>query len=177
MRKLQRDFLLGEWRRLALCAVGFLACVLILMRFSPKLAPRLPLLLAAIAAILAFAALRSAILARRAIGGLTDVALYTLENEYAAPHPVGRLWQGEIHLLHSFVVCRSRGRLLILPIHRIARVEHRFDRIGMQKLPFAKFVLDNGQTLSVGFAPSHPADSDAVFAWLAKRLKEEHLAP
>ena len=99
--------------------------------------------------------------------GVTDILL--LEREYAAPHPVCRVWQGEIHLLPGILVCRSGGRLLFLPVDRIERVEERFDRIGLRRLPAMKFVMDTGRTVSIGCSPRHPEDARAVFAWFAGR--------
>ena len=173
MEKIKKDFILGEFRRLALCAAGFAICLFILMRFSPQLAAYQPLPWLAVAAILVLAGLRSVMLARTGIGGLTDSDIYLLEKEYLADHPVYRVWQGEIHLLPSFIVCRNRGRLLFIPLHKIERVERRFDRIGMRKVPFAKFILDTSQSISIGFSPNHAKDSEAVYTWLAARIGKE----
>lgn len=170
MRKIKEDFMLKELRRLVLCAAGLVACSLVLLRYYSKLAPCLPLLLFGIAAIIGLAGLRSAILVRIAASNLTDNDIYLLEKEYTASHPVYKVWQGEIHLMQSFIVCRNRGRLFFIPIHKIIRVERRFDRIGMQKIPFAKFVMDTDQSIAVGFSPNHSKDSEAVFAWLIKRM-------
>ena len=112
-------------------------------------------------------------LARTVIGGLTDSDIYLLEKEYLADHPVYRVWQGEINLLPSFIVCRNRGRLLFIPLHKIERVERRFDRIGMRKVPFAKFILDTSQSISIGFSPNHAKDSEAVYTWLAERIGKD----
>ncbi|MCI9456028.1 MAG: hypothetical protein HFE44_03500 [Oscillospiraceae bacterium] len=173
MEKIKKDFILGEFRRLALCAAGFAICLFILMRFSPQLAAYQPLPWLAVAAILVLAGLRSVMLARTGIGGLTDSDIYLLEKEYLADHPVYRVWQGEIHLLPSFIVCRNRGRLLFIPLHKIERVERRFDRIGMRKVPFAKFILDTSQSISIGFSPNHAKDSEAVYTWLAERIGKD----
>lgn len=170
MGKIKKDFMMKELRRLLLCAIGFAVCSLVLWRCYPKLASCKLLLLLGIVAILAFAALRSAIQARAAISHLTDNDIYLLDQEYTASHPVYKVWQGEIHLLQSFIVCRNRGRLLFIPIHKIERVERRFDRVGMQKIPFAKFIMDTDRSIAIGFSTNHAKDSEAVFAWLAKRL-------
>ena len=81
MEKIKKDFILGEFRRLALCAAGFAICLFILMRFSPQLAAYQPLPWLAVAAILVLAGLRSVMLARTGIGGLTDSDIYLLEKE------------------------------------------------------------------------------------------------
>ena len=170
MEKIKRDFILGELRRLALCGIGFALCLFILMRFSPKLAAYQPLLWLAVAAVLVLAGLRSAVLARTGTGGLTDSDVFQLEKEYPADHPIYKVWQGEIHLLPSFLVCRNRGRLLFIPVHKIERVERRFDRAGMGKIPFARFILDTNRSISIGFSPSHPKDCEAVYTWLGERI-------
>ena len=131
------------------------------------------MLLLGIVAIIALGALRSVMLARSATSNLTDNDTYLLDKEYTASHPVYKVWQGEIHLMQSFIVCRNRGRLLFIPIHKIERVEHRFDRIGMRKIPFAKFIMDTNQSIAIGFSPNHSKDSEAVFAWLAERLGKD----
>ena len=175
MRKLKLDFIAGELRRIALCAVGFVLCLLILSRFYQEFASlRLPLLLGA-AAVIALAALRAAMQLRAGMNGLNDSDVYVLEKEYQAPHPVYKVWQGDIHLLPSFIVCRNRGRLLLLPLHRIEKVEERFDRTAAGRIPFMRCTLDAGKSLSIGFSPSRPQDSDAVFAWLTQRLGGEKI--
>lgn len=173
MSKIKRDFLRRELGRLALCAAGFAVCLLVLLRYWPRGRDFLPLLLAGIAAILVLAALRSAVLAHISTRSLNDGDICILEREYAVPHPVYRVWQGEIHLLPGIIVCRNRGRLLFLPVDRIERVEERTERVGVQRVPFAKFIMDTGRTVSIGFSPRHPEDSGPVFAWLASRTGQK----
>lgn len=170
MKKVLRDFMWKEARRLALCGLGLAACLLVLARCSPGLASRRLWLALGIPAVIGLAALRSALLARAGAGGLTDQDIYLLEREYAGPHPVYRVWQGEVHLTESFLICRSRGRLLFLPLHRIERVERRFNRTAIGRIPLARFILDNGKSVAIGFSPNHSRDSEAVFLWLASRL-------
>mgnify|MGYP006957493881 CR=1 FL=1 len=169
MGKIQRDFLRGELRRLALCAAGFVLCLLVLLRCWSGGKERLPLLLAGIGAVLGLAALRAAAQAHAGQRELNDGDILLLEREYAAPHPVYRVWQGEIHLLPGILVCRSGGRLLFLPVDRSERGEERIDRIGLRRLPAMKFVMDTGRTVSIGCSPRHPEDARAVFAWFAGR--------
>lgn len=177
MGKIKKDFMLKELSKLLLCALGLAVCLLVLMRYYSKLAPYKPLLFLGIVAMIGLAALRSAMQARAATSNLTDVDTYSLEKEYTVPHPVYKVWQGEIHLMKDFIVCRSRGRLIFISIHNIERVERRSDRIGMRKIPFAKFIMNSGQTISVGFSPNHIKDSDAVFAWLSERLGKGKATP
>ena len=146
MGKIRRDFLRGELRRLALCAAGFGLCLLVLLRCWSGGKERLPLL-AGIGAVLGLAALRAAAQAHAGQRELNDGDILLLEREYAAPHPVCRVWQGEIHLLPGILVCRSGGRLLFLPVDRIERVEERFDRIGLRRLPAMKFVMDTERSM------------------------------
>lgn len=173
MGKIKKDFMLKELSRLLLCAIGLGVCLFVLLRYSSKMASYKPLLLLGIVAIIALAALRSVMLARSATSNLTDNDTYLLDKEYTVSHPVYKVWQGEIHLMQSFIVCRNRGRLLFIPIHKIERVEHRFNRIGMRKIPFAKFIMETNQSIAIGFSPNHSKDSEAVFAWLAERLGKE----
>lgn len=173
MREIKRDFLRRELGRLALCAAGFAICLLVLLRFWPRGKELLPLLLAGIAVVLGLAALRTAVQVHISTRALNDSDICLLEREYAAPHPVYRVWQGEIHLLPSIIVCRNRGRLLFLPVDRIERVEERASRAGLQRVPLAKFVLDSGQTVSIGFSPRHPEDSGPVFTWLTRQTGQK----
>ena len=152
---------------LALCAAGFGLCLLVLLRCWSGGKERLPLLLAVLGAVLGLAALRAAAQAHAGQRELNDGDILLLEREYAAPHPVCRVWQGEIHLLPGILVCRSGGRLLFLPVDRIEQVEERFDRIGLLRLPFVKLVMDTGRTVSIGLSPHCPEDGRAVLAWLA----------
>ena len=173
MGKIKKDFMLKELSKFVLYAIGLAVCAFVLLRCPPKLASYQPMLLLGIVAIIALGALRSVMLARSATSNLTDNDTYLLDKEYTASHPVYKVWQGEIHLMQSFIVCRNRGRLLFIPIHKIERVEHRFDRIGMRKIPFAKFIMDTNQSIAIGFSPNHSKDSEAVFAWLAERLGKD----
>ena len=177
MGKIKKDFMFKELQRQALCAAGLVVCLLVLLRYYARLAPYQLLLLLGVIAVVGLGALRSVVLARAATSDLTDLDTYTLEKEYTAAHPVYKVWQGEIHLMKSFLVCRNRGRLLFIPLHSVERVERRFDRIGMRRLPFAKFIMDSGRSVSVGFSPSHAKDSEAVFTWLAERLGKEKVTP
>lgn len=176
MEQIKKDFMLKELHKLLLCAIGLAVCAVVLLWYSPTLALYQPLLLLGIVAIIALAAVRSAMLARSATSNLTDNDTYLLDKEYPAPHPVYKVWQGEMHLMPNFIVCRNRGRLLFIPMHKIERVEHRFDRAGMRKIPFAKFVMDTNQSIAIGFSPNHPKDSEAVFSWLAERLGKEKIS-
>lgn len=173
MGKIKKDFILKELSRLLLCAIGLAVCSFVLLRYSSEMASYQPLLLPGIVVIIALAALRSAILARSATSNLTDNDTYLLDKEYTASHPVHKVWQGEIHLMQSFIVCRNRGRLLFIPIHKIERVEHRLNRVGMRKIPLAKFIMDTDRSIAIGFSPNHSKDSEAVFVWLAERLGKE----
>lgn len=170
MGKIKRDFLGKEFRRLSLCAVGLAVCLAILSRNYSKLAADLPLLFLAVAVMIGLAALRSFFYARAAIGALTDMEIYLLEKEYAAPHLVYRVWQGEMHLLKNFIVCRNRGRLLLIPIHKIERVKRCFNRVGALHIPSAKFIMEAGAPVVIGFSPSHGRDGEVIFAWLAGRI-------
>ncbi len=176
MGKIKKDFMLKELSKFVLYAIGLAVCAFVLLRYSPKLASYQPMLWLGIVAIIALGALRSVMLARSATSNLTDNDTYLLDKEYTASHPVYKVWQGEIHLMQSFIVCRNRGRLLFIPIHKIERVEHRFDRIGMRKIPFAKFIMDTNQSIAIGFSPNHSKDSEAVFAWLAERLGKDKVS-
>ncbi|MCI8623917.1 MAG: hypothetical protein HFG26_09680 [Provencibacterium sp.] len=173
MEKIKRDFMRREIRRLALCAAGLAACLFVLLRCYPAGISYGPRLLLGAAAVTGCAALRSALYVRAGMNALTDNDAFLLDREYAEPHPVYKVWQGEAHLLPSFIVCRSRGRLLFIPLDKIERVEQRFDRAGLQKIPFAKFIMDTGRSISVGFPLIPSKDSDAVFGWIAERIGSE----
>ena len=95
METIRRDFLRGELGRLARCAAGFAVCLLVLWYCWPQGRDPLPLLLAGVAGVLALAALRAAVQAGIAARDLNDGDLLRLSREYAAPHPVCRVWQGE----------------------------------------------------------------------------------
>ncbi len=173
MDKVKKDFIQKELSRFGILALVFAVCFLVLLRFASNLAPYQPLLLLGMAAIIALGALRSLVLAHSAMGNLTGHDTYLLDKEYTAPHPVYKVWQGEIHLMQSFIVCRNRGRLLFIPIHNMERVECRFNRTAMGKVPFAKFIMDTGKTFTIDFLPNRPKESQAIFEWITKRLGKE----
>lgn len=175
MRKIQIDFMRREMRRLALCAAGFAACLAVLWRCAPDSASRWPMLALGAAAVLLLAVMRFAARLRAATSGLAVFDADDLEREYAAPHPVCRVWQGELHLMPDILVCRSRGRLLLLPVHEIERVERRFDRVGLRKIPAARFVMDTDRTVRISFSPACPEEGARAFAWLAERIGEEKI--
>lgn len=173
MKAIKRDYMRKELRRLALCAAGLFACLGVLSWCYPRLAALQPLPLLGVTAVIALAALRAAVQARAGVQALTDTDAYSLEREYAAPHPVYKVWQGEMHLMQNFIVCRNRGRLMVIPIHKIEQAERRFDRMGVRKVPYVKFTLDTGRSISIGFPVTVSKDDEAVFLWLTKRLGGE----
>ena len=60
-----------------------------------------------------------------------------------------------------------KAEILREGLRRIERVEERFDRIGLRRLPAMKFVMDTGRTVSIGLSPHCPEDGRAVLAWFA----------
>lgn len=175
MKKIKMDYLLGELRRLGLCAAGIVVCLLVLSRYYDKLSDyRLQLFLGVIA-VIAFVALRTYVIAREAFRELTNDDEYLIEKEYAESHQTYKVWQGEMHIMPSFILCRNRGRLIFIPINRIERIERRFDRTDIKKVPFARFIMDSDRSIKIGFSPNHTKDSEAAFAMLAKRLGNDKI--
>ena len=173
MGKIKRDFILKEFRRLAFFAVGFIICIFVLFKcYSGFSLIQKPLVLVVIA-ILVLSILRSAAQVYLSMRDFNDNDSYLLEKEYAAPHPVYKIWQGEIHLMQNFIVCRNRGRLFVIIIHQIEKAERYFNIIGMRKIPVVKFIMDTDRSVSIGFLLNHPDDGEAVFEWLMNRLGEE----
>ena len=172
MEKIKRDFILKEFRRSVLCAVGFAVCMFVLFLCYPEfLSIQKPLILGAIAVII-LSALRSIIQVYLSTRGFTDNDSYLIEKEYDAPHPVYKVWQGEMHLMRSFIVCRNRGRLFVIPIHQIEKAERHFNTIGMRKIPVVKFIMDTDRSVSIGCSVNHPKDGEAILEWLAERIEE-----
>ncbi len=173
MKIIKRDFMLRELHRLAVCTAGFAVCLFILFKYGIKSFPMQIMLLSAVAAVIVLAVIRTVIQLHISTYALNDNDIYLLEKEYSAKHPVCKVWQGEMHLMQSFIVCRSRGRLLFIPLHNVERAEERFDRIGMKRVPFVRFIMDTDKSVSVGFPLRYSNDNEKVFSWLTDRLGSE----
>ena len=175
MKRIKKDFILGELRRLGLCAAGLAVCLLVLSRFYDKFSDYGLLLFLGVIAVIALASLRTYVIANEALRELTNDDEFLLDNEYAESHQTYKVWQGEIHIMNSFILCRSAGRLTIIPINRIERIERSFDRTGIKKVPFARFITESDKSIKIGFSPNHTKDSEAAFAMLAKRLGNDKI--
>lgn len=171
MKKIKRDFIFKEFRRLALCAAGFAVCMFVLFMCYPEFSSiQKPFVLGAIAVIV-LSALRSLMQVYLSTRDFTDSDCYLLEKEYTSPHPVYKVWQGEMHMMQSFIVCRNRGRLFVMPIHEIEKAERHFNTIGMRKIPVVKFIMDTDHSVSIGFSVNRPKDGEAIFEWLKERIE------
>ena len=158
MKKILHGFLKREIQRFGLSATGLLLCLLF-VAVVPEVRPLLPVFAVAFSAIIILALVVSVTWffsqSRADIRSLSDSETTLLEQQYAANHPVYKVAYGEIHLLHDFVISRNKGRLIIIPLSRIEKVEERFRLMGGRRVPYITFVLDAGKQIPVDFSARH----------------------
>ena len=82
---------------------------------------------------------------------LSDNETIMLEQQYTTKHPVYKVAYGEIHLLHDFIISRNKSRLIVIPLSRIEKVDERFRRVGVHRVPYNTFMLATGTHISVAF--------------------------
>lgn len=178
MKKIVNDFLRKEIKRMAL---GLLALILLwagIFSFLPEMRRLLfpcftifvPVFLLLLLGVTVFRFVRS----RANIGGLlSDREAELLERQYTADHPIYRVAYGELHLLDDFVVSRNKGRLIVIPLNRIERVEECFRLVAARIVPYLILVLDTGKRVSLDFSVWHNRDGAPVMSWLSERLGAE----
>lgn len=177
MKKILNDFLKKEIQRLGLNSAGFILCVLAIA-VMPEARPLLPVFAAVFFAVI-FLAL--GIFAARFHQGKADIQRLSdsenllLEQQYAAAHPMYKVAYGEIHLLHDFIVSRNKCRLLVIALSGIEKVDERFRRVGVRRVPYLTFALNTGKRISVDFSARHAKDGDPVTSWLIERLGAEKI--
>ena len=174
MKKILNDFLKGEVQRLCLSIAGLILC-LIFVASVPGTRPLLPIFAVGYPAIiilnLVVSVTRFFSQTRADIRSLSESETALLEQQYAVNHPVYKIERGKIHLLHDFIISRSWGRLIIIPLDRIEKVEKCFRRQGVHGIPYITFVLDTGKHIPVDFLSKHYRNS--VMNWLIERIETE----
>ncbi|MBQ8560274.1 MAG: hypothetical protein IJ441_01670, partial [Spirochaetaceae bacterium] len=97
---------------------------------------------------------------------LDDSGRFTLEREYLQEHPVYKVYQGEIHLLESYLVCRTRGKLLLIPTSHIQDAQELNLRSKGIKYAFVKIHMDNDKSYSIEAASE---TKEKILDWLARK--------
>lgn len=85
---------------------------------------------------------------------------------FAKPHPIYKLFSGDVHLLPDCLICRHSGKLFLLPLESIASAQTVH---GKQSLYFVTTLVlqtDTGRRHSLEFSGRHQDDLPAVLAWL-----------
>ncbi|MFR4987994.1 hypothetical protein [Anaerotruncus colihominis] len=175
MKKIINGFLKKEVQRFGLSMTGFILC-LIAVSVIPEVRPLLPIFAVAFSVIiiLALSASVARFLQSKAdIHSLSDNETIMLEQQYATEHPIYKVAYGEIHLLHDFIISRNNSRLIVIPLSRIKKVDERFRRAGIHRVPYITFVLDTGKHIPVDFSSRHYKDGEPVINWLIERIGME----
>ena len=174
MKQLKQDFMLGEFRRLSWCLIGFLLCLLLIW-LVPSARQQLLAFIVYAVVVLAVAYRRAVRQLRDATDPLWDAEKYRIDQEYPAPHPIYKVAYGELHLLPGFLISRNKGRLLILPLEQVQAVERRSRSVGIVNIPLLRLTMENGRSTVIDFSVRDPAQAEPVFRWLADRLDAEKL--
>lgn len=175
MKKIINGFLKKEVQRFGLYVAGLILC-LIAVSFIPEVRPLLPVFAVAFSVIIILALSVSVarfLQSKTDTHSLSDNETIMLEQQYTTKHPVYKVAYGEIHLLHDFIISRNKSRLVVIPLSRIEKVDERFRRVGVHKVPYITFVLDTGKHISVDFSSRHYKDGEPVINWLIERIGME----
>ena len=175
MKKIQNNFLKREVQRIGLSMAGLILC-LIFVAIIPEVRPMLPVFAVAfpVIIVLALVVLVTHFLQSKAeIHSLSDNETILLEQQYTTNHPVYKVAYGEIHLLHDFIISRNKSGLVIIPLSRIEKIDERFRREGVHRVPYITFVLDTGRQIPVDFSSRHYKDGEPVINWLIERIGTE----
>ena len=176
MKEILNDFLKGAILRFVLSIAGLILC-LIFVASVPVIRPLLPIFAVGYPAIiilnLVVSVTRFFTQTRVDIHSLSESETALLEQQYAANHPIykNKIEYGKIHLLHDFIISMSRGRLIIIPLDRIEKVDKCFRRQGVHGVPYIAFVLDTGKDISVDFLSRYYRN--LVMNWLIERIGTE----
>ena len=173
MKKIINGFLKKEVQRFGLYVAGLILC-LIAVSFIPEVRPLLPVFAVAFSVIIILAlSVSVARFLQSKTHSLSDNETIMLEQQYTTEHPVYKVAYGEIHLLHDFIISRNKSRLVVIPLSRIEKVDERFRRVGVRRVPYITFVLDTGKHISVDFSSRHYKDGEPVINWLIERIGME----
>lgn len=92
-----------------------------------------------------------------------------ITNEFAAAHPIYRLFNGEVHLLPSCLICRQRGRLALILIEQIVSAEAISYSQTMHLTKTLVLKMKTGKTYQLEFTVGHKKDLLSVLAWLKQK--------
>ena len=176
MQRIKRDFIAKELSSLALLLalmVPLFAYLVFYADVSPLLFCILPLLAAAFAARMCRQAASSL---QGCCGVRSESWQERVEAEYEAAHPICKVAYGELHLMETCLVCRSKRRLLFLPTDEIMGVEERFRLVGAKRVPLLKFTLESGKKLEIDFSVRQPLDGQKALCWLTEQMGAEKVA-
>ena len=172
MKKIINGFLKKEVQRFGLSMAGLILC-LIAVSVIPEVRPLLPVFAVVFSAIIILALSVSVVRflqIKADIHSLSDNETIMLEQQYTTEHLVYKVAYGEIHLLHDFIISRNKSRLIVIPLSRIEKVDERFRREGVHRVPYITFVLDTGKHIPVDFSSRHCKDGEPVINWLIERI-------
>ena len=164
MEKIKSDFLKRELGKYLLLALALLVCLGYLSWNSGTV--KMLHVVVGVVAVISLGIARSLLAVRAACSELDDSGNFTLEREYLQEHPVYKVYQGEIHLLESYLVCRTRGKLLLIPTSHIQDAQELNLRSKGIKYAFVKIHMDNDKSYSIEAASE---TKEKILDWLARK--------
>lgn len=162
-------FLRGELKRVILCFSGLMLCMAYLV-FVAQLSPVLFLIPVGVLLLTLLAMLT--IDRWQFSHSLEHFDMFRqeqMEQEFRQPHPVYRLFTGEVHLLSDCLICRSGGRLFAVPIEEISR---------MRKIQYSNtygltcslmIKTDTDKTYQIEFVGKHKKELEKVVQWVEQK--------
>lgn len=101
--------------------------------------------------------------------GLTMQQQDDIMQEFAVPHPIYRLFGGEVHLLPSCLICRHGGKLSLILLDQIVSAQSISYSQTMHLTKTLMLNLKTGQTHQLEFTLGHQKDLLSVLAWLKQK--------
>lgn len=89
--------------------------------------------------------------------------------DFQEPHPVYRLFTGEVHLLSDFLLCRSGGRLFVIPMEEISKMR-KIQYSGSYGLTRNLIIqTDTAKRYQLEFAGKHKKELEQVVQWVQRK--------
>ena len=98
--------------------------------------------------------------------GLTPQRQERLLRDFQQPHPIVRISSGEAHLLPDSLICRSNGRLTLIPLEEVVAVSDRHPRKTYGVVRSLTVQVASGRKYHLDFAGFRKRDLPLVLDWI-----------
>lgn len=106
---------------------------------------------------------------QRVFSALPELRQEHIQMAFQRPHPVCKLFLGEVQLLPDCLICHQGGRLSLIPLERVVRAEvtRPGKTYGLTNVLILQ--MDTGRKYQLEFSGRHKKELPAVLAWVRSR--------